>query len=96
MTPREALAQFGVVYQVATCSTGADLCVHLTAECSAVTVDKAARELTHAGQLPLRCRLCKACDPDATVEMAPDYDDVPAIEDHDDRPAWAPSEVADD
>jgi len=29
------------------------------------------------------------------VRMSPEYD-VPAIEDHDDRPAWAPAEVRDD
>ena len=88
MTPREALDEFGAVYQVATCSTGTDLCVHLRPDCAAVTVDREARELTHAGQLPLRCRLCKACDPDATIAMSPDQPSVPAIEDHDDSQPW--------
>jgi len=93
MTPREAIAESGAVYQVAKTSTGTDLCVHRAPDCGAITVDHDARALTHAGQLPLRCRLCKACDPDASVEMTTPDEDVPAIEDHDDREPW---EAADD
>jgi len=95
MTPREALAEYGRVYKLGHVASGSDLCVHLRPDCAAVTVDREARELTHARQLPLRCSLCAACDPDHEVRMSPDYD-IPAIEDHDDRPAWAPAEVADD
>ena len=95
MTPREALAQYGAVYQLGNVASGSDLCVHLRADCSAVTVDREADRIEHPRQLPLRCSLCAACDPDHEVRMSPDYD-VPAIEDHDDRPAWAPAEVADD
>jgi hypothetical protein len=95
MTPREALAQFGAVYQLGNVASGSDLCVHLRADCSAVTVDREADRIEHPRQLPLRCSLCAACDPDHEVRMSPDYD-VPAIEDHDDRPAWAPAEVGDD
>jgi len=96
MTPREALAQFGAVYQLGSVASGSDLAVHLRPDCPAVTVDREADRIDHPRQLPLRCSLCAACDPDHEVRMSPDYD-VPAIEDHDDRPAWAPSpEVADD
>jgi len=95
MTPREALAEYGRVYKLGNVASGSDLCVHLRPDCPAVTVDREARELTHARQLPLRCSLCTACDPDAEVKMAPDYP-APAIEDDDDRPPWAPPEVADD
>jgi len=96
MTPREALAQYGRVYQLGNVAGGSDLCVHLRADCSAVTVDREADRIDHPRRLPLRCSLCAACDPDREVRMSPDYGDVPAIEDHDDRPAWAPAEVSDD
>jgi len=96
MTPREALAQFGAVYQLGHCVTGSDLCVHLRPDCPAVTVEREARAIDHPRRLPLQCSLCAACDPDHEVRMSPDYD-APAIEDADDRPPWAPSpEVADD
>jgi len=95
MTPREALAEYGAVYQLGNVASGSDLCVHLRADCSAVTVDREADRIEHPRQLPLRCSLCAACDPDREVRMSPDYPE-PAIEDHDDRPPWAPAEVADD
>jgi len=95
MTPREALAEYGAVYQLGNVASGSDLCVHLRADCSAVTVEREADRIDHPRRLPLRCSLCAACDPDHEVRMSPEYD-VPAIEDHDDRPAWAPAEVADD
>jgi hypothetical protein len=95
MTPREALAQYGRVYQLGNVASGSDLCVHLRADCSAVTVDREADRIEHPRQLPLRWSLCAACDPDREVRMSPDYPE-PAIEDHDDRPPWAPAEVADD
>ena len=96
MTPREALAKYGAVYQLGHCATGSDLCVHLRPDCPAVTVEREARAIDHPRRLPLRCALCAACDPDHEVRMSPEYDDVPAIEDHDARPAWAPAEVSDD
>ena len=95
MTPREALAEYGRVFKLGHVASGSDLCVHLRPDCPAVTVDRDAREFILARQLPLRCSLCAACDPDHEVRMSPDYD-APAIEDADDRPPWAPAEVADD
>jgi hypothetical protein len=96
MTPREALAEYGRVYQLGHCATGSDLSVHLRPDCPAVTVEREADRIDHPRRLPLRCSLCAACDPDHEVRMSPEYDGVPAIEDHDDRPAWAPAEVRDD
>jgi len=96
MTPREALAEYGRVFKLGNVASGSDLAVHLRPDCPAVTVDREADRIDHPRQLPLRCSLCAACDPDREVRMSPDYDGVPAIEDHDDRPAWAPAEVSDD
>jgi len=90
MTPREALDKYGRVYKLGHVASGSDLCVHLRPDCPAVTVDRAARAIDHPRRLPLRCSLCAACDPDHEVRMSPDYE-VPAIEDDDDRPAWAPA-----
>jgi hypothetical protein len=39
--------------------------------------------------------VCQICA-DAVADRSADQPAVPAIEDHDDRPAWAPAEVADD
>jgi len=96
MTPREALAEYGAVYQLGHCATGRDLSVHLRPDCPAVTAQREADRIDHPRRLPLRCSLCAACDPDHEERMSPEYDGVPAIEDHDDRPAWAPAEVSDD
>jgi len=96
MTPREALAEYGTVYQLGSVASGSDLSVHLRPDCPAVTVEREADRIDHPRQLPLRCSLCAACDPDHEVRMSPEYDDVPAIEDHDARAPWAPAEVSDD
>jgi len=95
MTPREALEQFGTLYNGATPGRrgyqGAT--VHIDDECATLNTEYI--DITDPAQIPLRVRVCQHCDPDHEVRMSPDYD-VPAIEDHDDRPAWAPAEVADD
>lgn len=89
MTPREAIAEYGVAYQFATSSTGTDTCIHVATDCDAVTNGEPPRELTHPGQIPLRARLCKHCDPDVDIRYSTEPQaDVPAIEDHDDSQPW--------
>jgi len=95
MTPREALAEYGTLYNGAAPGRrgyqGAT--VHIDDECP--TLNPEHIDITDPAQIPLRVRVCQHCDPDATVDIRPDYE-APAIEDHDDRPPWAPAEVADD
>jgi len=93
MTPREALAQCGTLYNGSACRGYQGATVHIDDECP--TLNSEHIDIDDDAQIPLRVRVCQHCDPDHEVRMSPDYD-VPAIEDHDDRPAWAPAEVADD
>jgi len=94
MTPREALAAYGTLYNGSACRGYQGATVHIDAECPALNSKHI--DITDPAQIPLRVRVCQHCDPDGTVDMGADYD-VPAIEDHDDRPPWAPSaEVSDD
>jgi len=83
--PRAALDTHGTLYDGAAARGGEGRTVHVDADCNALADDH--DDITEPAELPLRARVCQKCDPAYEIDYTAGntgYDDVPAIEDHDD------------